>query len=129
MPAASTSAANAAAQPAANRAALEAAQPGVPVTGEVLTQFREATIVPGSFNAERRTVDVTWTTGWRRRAYDWWNDTLYEEELVVSDETVDMTRFDAGVVQVLDNHRVYGGVGAILGIATRGWIEDGDGRA
>jgi hypothetical protein len=117
------------AQPAEHRAALEAAQPGVPVSGEARTQFREAAIVPASFNAEKRTVDITWTTGARRRAYDWWNDTLYEEELVVSTEAVDMTRFEAGVVQVLDSHRVYGGVNAILGIATRGWIDSGAGKA
>jgi hypothetical protein len=117
------------AQPAANRAALDAAAPGEPVQGELQTQFRVATIVPSTFNAERRTVDVDWTAGARRRAYDWWSDTVYEEELEVSPEAVDMTRFDAGVVQVLDNHRVYGGVQAILGIATRGWIDGGIGRA
>lgn len=97
--------------------------------GELPTQYRAATIVPASFDEAARTVEVVWTTGARRRAYDWWNDTVFEEELVVSPEAVDMARFDAGVVQVLDCHRVHGGVGAILGVAQRGWIEGGEGRA
>ncbi|HKW84872.1 MAG TPA: peptidase, partial [Burkholderiaceae bacterium] len=92
-------------------------------------QLRAAQIVPASFNEEQRTVDVVWTTGARRRAYDWFNDTLYEEELAVTPDAVDMTRFEAGTLQVLDGHRAYGGVDAILGIALRGSIVDGEGRA
>lgn len=96
---------------------------------EMPTQYRVATIVPSTYNEADNTVEVVWTTGARRRAYDWWNDQVYEEELVVSNEAVDMTRFEAGVVQVIDNHRVYGGVASILGIATRGWIAGSEGRA
>jgi hypothetical protein len=92
-------------------------------------QLREAQIVPATFNEAERTVDVVWTTGSRRRAYDWYNDTPYEEELVVTTDAVDMSRFEAGVVQVLDAHRTYGSVSAILGIAVRGSIEKGEGRA
>lgn len=92
-------------------------------------QYREATLIPATYNEADNTVEVVWTTGSRRRAYDWWADTVYEEELAVSTEAVDMSRFEAGVVQVLDGHRVYGGVGAILGIAQRGWISGGEGRA
>jgi hypothetical protein len=92
---------------------------------EMPLQLREAQIVPASFNEADNTVDVVWTTGARRRAYDWYNDTVYEEELVVDADAVDMTRFDNGVVQVLDNHQVYGGTGSILGIAIRGAITKG----
>jgi hypothetical protein len=92
-------------------------------------QLREAQIVPASFNEADRTVDVVWTTGSRRRAYDWYNDTPYEEELVVDPAAVDMSRFEAGVIQVLDSHDMYGGVRAILGIAIRGAIKDGQGTA
>lgn len=92
-------------------------------------QLREAQIVPASFNEAQRTVDVVWTTGARRRAYDWYNDTPYEEELAVTPDAVDMSRFDAGTVQVLDGHNVYGGVRAILGIATSGSITGGEGKA
>ncbi|MDK6078931.1 prohead protease/major capsid protein fusion protein [Massilia varians] len=90
---------------------------------------RGAELVPASFNDDDNTVDVVWTTGARGRRYDYWTDTQYEEELVVTPEAVDMTRFDAGVIQVFDSHRTYGGVGAILGVAIRGSIENGEGRA
>jgi len=92
-------------------------------------QQREAQIVPGTFNEADNTVDVVWTAGARVRRYDWWAERPYEEELVVSEEAVDMSRFEAGAVQVLDNHRSYGGVEAILGIATRGWLDGAEGRA
>lgn len=90
---------------------------------------RGAELVPASFNDDDNTVDVVWTTGARGRRYDYWTDTQYEEELVVTPEAVDMTRFNAGVIQVFDNHRTYGGVSAILGVAIRGSIENGEGRA
>lgn len=92
-------------------------------------QVRAATLVPATFNDAENTVEVVWTQGATVRRYDYWNDKPYEEALSVTPEAVDMTRFDAGTVQVLDGHRTYGGVSAILGIAERGWIEGGEGRA
>lgn len=90
---------------------------------------RAAELVPATFNEAENTVDVVWTTGSRVRRYDWYNDTQYEEELVVTPEAVDMSRFDAGTVQVIDSHRVHGGVSAIMGIATRASIGGGKGLA
>lgn len=90
---------------------------------------REATLIPSTFNEADNTVDVVWTTGSRVRRYDWYSDAPYEEELAVTPEAVDMSRFDAGTVQVLDGHRVYGGVASIIGIAVRASIENGEGRA
>jgi hypothetical protein len=98
-------------------------------TRDMPVQLREAQLVPGTFNEADNTVEIVWTTGARVRRYDYWNDTPYEEELAVSEEAADMSRFDAGVVQVIDSHRVYGGVSVIMGIATRGWIANGEGRA
>lgn len=98
-------------------------------THDLPMQARAAELVPSTFNEADNTVDVVWTVGARVRRYDWWTETAYEEELVVEPEAVDMTRFDAGTVQVLDGHRTYGGVEAILGIAQRGWLEGGQGRA
>lgn len=98
-------------------------------TKAIPTQTRDATFVPASFNAADNTVDVVWTTGSRRRAYDYWNNTYYDEELDVSAKSVDMSRFEAGVVQVLDGHDTYSGVRAILGIATSAVIKSGEGRA
>ncbi|MFD2755678.1 prohead protease/major capsid protein fusion protein [Comamonas terrae] len=92
-------------------------------------QTRAATLVPSTFSEADNTVEIVWTQGATVRRYDWWNDRPYDEALDVTPEAVDMTRFDAGTVQVLDGHRTYGGVSAILGIAERGWIENGEGRA
>lgn len=91
--------------------------------------MRGAVLVPSTFNEADNTIDVVWTTGSSVRRYDWYNDTMYEEALVVTPEAVDMSRFDAGTVQVIDGHNVSGGVQAIIGIAVRGSIENGEGRA
>lgn len=99
-----------------------------PVIGEQALQTRTAALVPSSFNEADNSMEVVWTTGSRRRAYDWYNDVVFEEELDVSPEAVDMTRFEAGTVQVIDSHRTYG-VSNILGIARRGWVTGGEGCA
>lgn len=90
---------------------------------------RAAELVPSTYNEAENTIEVVWTTGASVRRYDWYNDTPYDESLLVTPEAVDMSRFDAGTVQVLDGHCVYGGVSAILGIALRGSIANGEGRA
>jgi len=90
---------------------------------------RGAELVPSTYNEIDNTIDVIWTTGSMGRRYDWYNDTPYDEELVVTPEAVDMTRFDKGVVQVIDNHDIQGGLKSIIGIATRGSIQNGEGSA
>jgi len=90
---------------------------------------RGAELVPSTYNEVDNTIDVVWTTGAMGRRYDWYNDTPYDEELLVTPEAVDMTRFDKGVVQVIDNHDIRGGVNSILGVATRGSIQNGEGSA
>ncbi len=92
-------------------------------------QTRGAQLVPSTYRESDNSLEVVWTTGARRRAYDWYNDQVYEEELAVTPESVDMTRFEAGTLQVIDSHDTYSGVSAILGIATEGWIAGGEGRA
>lgn len=90
---------------------------------------RAASLVPSTFNEAENTIDCVWTTGASVRRYDWYSDAMYEESLEVTPEAVDMSRFEAGTVQVIDAHRTYGGVDAILGIATRGAIANGEGTA
>lgn len=92
-------------------------------------QVRAATLEPSTFNEADNTVEVVWTQGATVRRYDWWNDRPYDEALDVTPEAVDMSRFEAGTVQVLDSHSAWGSVDAILGIAQRGWIDGGEGRA
>lgn len=100
-----------------------------PQVHDMPVQVRAATLEPSTFNEADNTVEVVWTQGASVRRYDYWNDRPYDEALEVTPEAVDMTRFEAGTVQVLDGHRTYGGINAILGIAERGWIEGGEGRA
>lgn len=111
----------------------QAAAPNTPThqrdMRDLPVQVRAATLEPATFNEADNTVEIVWTQGATVRRYDWWEGKPYDEALDVTPEAVDMTRFDAGAVQVIDNHRVYGGVNAILGIAERGWIADGEGRA
>lgn len=105
------------------------AQSSAPQIHDLPVQTRAASLVPDTYNETDGTVEVVWTTGAMVRRYDYWNERPYDEDLQITPEAVDMARFDAGTVQVLDGHRSYGGVAAILGIAVRGWIEGGEGRA
>ena len=77
---------------------------------------------PGSLDREAGTVEVIASTGARVRRSGWLDE--YEEELVISDTTVDLTRF-VTVGPVLDNHSAWGSVLNVLGIVERAWIEDG----
>ncbi len=91
---------------------------------------RAAVLEPSTYNEADNTIDCVWTnTGALVRRYDWYRDTYFDEELVVTPDAVDMTRFEAGVVQAIDNHRIYGGIDAIVGVAIRGSIQNGEGRA
>lgn len=112
------------------QAAAPATRPGAgPVTHAMPLQLRGAQLVPATYRESDNSIEVVWTTGFRRRAYDGYNDQVYEEELDVSPEAVNMERFEAGTVQAIDNHDRYSGVSAILGIAFDGRIADGEGRA
>lgn len=92
-------------------------------------QMREARLLPTSFNVETRTVEVVWTVGARVRRYDWWTDETYDEELLVDDAAIDMTRLNSGACAVLDSHRTYGGLEAQIGVVERAWLDGNEGRA
>ena len=98
-------------------------------TQAIPVQTRAAQFVPTSFDAAQNTVDVVFAAGSRVRRLDYWNDTQYDEELDVSAASLDQSRIDAGVVQVLDNHNQYCGIAGVLGVATRAWIENGQAMA
>lgn len=100
-----------------------------PATHDMPLQLRAAQLAPATYRESDNSIEVVWTTGFRRRAYDWYNDQVFEEELDVSPEAVNMARFAAGTLQVIDSHRTYGGVESILGIAIEGSVANGEGRA
>jgi hypothetical protein len=92
-------------------------------------QLRDSALQPSSWNAEARTIEVIWTTGAIVRRRDFWTGAEYDEELVVSPAAVDMSRFEAGAVQVLDAHDRHSGVRSILGIVVNAWLSGGQGHA
>ena len=67
-------------------------------------QMRAGSISPASYNEAARTVEVTWTTGAKVRRMDRWTGQVYDEELVVTTDAVDMSRLNSGAAPVLDTH-------------------------
>jgi len=90
---------------------------------------RSAQLQPSTFDADAGTVEIVWSTGAAVRRHDWATGQTYDEILDMSPEAVNLSRFASGCVQVLDSHDTHGGVRSILGVAERGWIENGQGRA
>lgn len=90
-------------------------------------QIRAMELVPSTFNAEARTVEVVWTTGAKVRRYDWWNERYYDEELVVSPDAVDLSRLNAGA-SVLNTHSQWT-LESVIGVVERAWLEGNEGRA
>jgi hypothetical protein len=91
-------------------------------------QLREARLLPTTFNAETRTIEVAWGAGARVRRYNWWDEEYYEEELVMEEGAVDLSRLASGNAAVLNNHNRWGLEGQI-GVVERAWIDKGEGRA
>jgi hypothetical protein len=91
-------------------------------------QLRLASIQPKTFDAEARTVEITWTTGARVRRYDWWTDESYDEELDVSEHAVDMSRLSSGAAPVLDSHNKHE-LASQIGVVDRAWLDGDAGRA
>lgn len=85
-------------------------------------QTRAADVRPGSFDAEKRTVEVVASTGAMVKRYGWMGE--YDEQLVISEQAVDLRRFTQ-VGAVLDNHNAYGSSKSVLGVPQRAWIENG----
>lgn len=78
-------------------------------------------------------IEVIWTTGAtvQRQRWEGWDDIVeYDEELLVSDNSIRMDRLNAGA-PFLDSHRSWGGLDAVLGSVVPGSakIEGGKGTA
>lgn len=85
-----------------------------------------AQFVPGSMNAEKRTVDVTFATDTPVLRYSWRYDEYYNEVLDMAGANLGRA---ANGLPVLDNHGRWGSVGDILGRAENVSIEGGVGTA
>jgi hypothetical protein len=84
-----------------------------------------AAFAPDTFDAEKGTVDLVWTTGARGKRYSW--DGPYYEELEVSEKAVDLARLNNGA-SVLNAHGSWS-LSDVIGVVERAWIANGEGRA
>jgi hypothetical protein len=85
-----------------------------------------AAFEPSSFNADKSTVELVWTTGARGPRYSW-DEGRYLEELAVTPEACDMTRLNNGA-PLLNSHSAYS-LSDVVGVVERAWIDNGVGRA
>lgn len=75
-------------------------------TREAPVLTMRALVEPSSFNAEARTVDVTWSTGAEVARRDWWTGDRYTESLSMDPAHIRMDRLNSGA-PVLDSHNAY----------------------
>jgi len=89
---------------------------------------RAAQAQPSTLNDETREVEFIFSTGARAMNYIP-GEGMCWEELDMSPGAVRMGRLTAGDAPVLDSHRNYGGVGAVLGRVVSARLEGGKGIA
>ncbi len=90
-------------------------------------QTRSAVVEPATIDEASRTVEVVWSTGATVRRYDWEDGCVYDEVLVVDDQSCDLTRLNNGA-PVLNSHSNYD-LSNVIGVVERAWIEGGEGKA
>lgn len=67
-------------------------------------QTRLAQVQEQGTDAEDRVFTVVFTTGAAVRRYDYFNDEIYDEELLVTPEALRLGRLNSGAAPVLDTH-------------------------
>ena len=95
-----------------------------PQTRDMPPLSRRAAFTPSTFDAERRTVQLTWTTG--ARVLRGFFEPFYEE-LSLDPKHVRMDRLQNGA-PLLDSHRA-GTIGDVIGVVERAQLERGSGTA
>jgi phage major head subunit gpT-like protein len=87
-------------------------------------QTRFAEFRASSYDEDRRTVTVVASTGSRGPRYNFFEGRYYEE-LLISEDSVVLDRFNNGA-PVLNAHGMEGdGLDQIMGVVERGWVENG----
>lgn len=76
-------------------------------------------------NEDDRTVELTWSTGFKGLRSGW--DGQYYEELSMDSTSVDMSRLEAGA-PLLNSHRSHD-LDSVIGVVEKAWIENGEGKA
>lgn len=99
-------------------------------TRELPTLTLRAAFEPSTFDAEKRTVELVWTTGAkgiRYRYVGWDGVEKYYEELEVSERAVRLERLNNGA-PLCAAHNSYS-LRGVIGVVERAWIANGEGRA
>src|SRR4051812_27042364 len=81
-----------------------------------------ASISPNSFNKEKRTVEIIWSTGKKGLRYGWSEN--YYEQLSMDPKHVRMERAKSGATPFLDAHNSWS-TRAVLGVAESAKLEGG----
>ncbi len=97
-----------------------------PLTRDIPPLTMCAAFAPATFNAENRTVQLTWTTGARVLRGGFFTDPFYEE-LSLDPKHVNLDRLRNGA-PLLDTHRA-GGIGDVIGVVESAQLEKGRGTA
>ncbi len=90
-------------------------------------QTRSAAFVPATFDTEKRTMEVVWSTGAPVVRSDWWTGKRYIETLSLDPAHVDLSRMNGGAPVLLD-HRMWDS-DAVIGVIDKAWLAEGEGRA
>lgn len=95
---------------------------------ELPRSLRAAALTPGSFSEDENSVEVVWTTGATVRRNSWF-DGPYDEELIVSPESVRLDRLNGGA-PLLNTHASYD-LCDVIGVVVPGSarLENGQGLA
>jgi len=91
-------------------------------------QLLEGRLLANSFDAEARTIDVSFGVGARVRRYDYWNGRYYDEELSMEPGAVDMSRLQSGKAAVLADHNVWT-IRNQIGVVKGAHLASGEGLA
>lgn len=89
-------------------------------------QTRSASFAPPTANAEKRTVDLTWSTGAKVRRTDWWSGEQFDEVLAMGAENVRMGRLNNGAPFLRDHHA---STGNVMGVVESARLVNGEGVA
>src|SRR5437868_1894865 len=94
-------------------------------TREIPMLTMRASVAPSTFDAEKRTVELVWTTGAKGLRRSFWED--YYEELSLDASAVRMQRLNDGA-PLLAAHEAYS-LDGVIGVVERAWLSNGEGRA
>jgi len=94
---------------------------GYPATVDLPLQTRaDVRLMPESVDAERRTVELVWSTGAAVRRRDPWTGKRYDEVLSLEETHVDLSRLNGGA-PLLNTHGAWD-LSDVIGVVERAWI-------